>query len=200
MPRRPAGGVVETGSAGHLGTLPSVSLPDELLTPRLRLRPFRDDPADVDAMLGVLGDRRSMRFYPAPFDDASTRRWISRWLDAYEDEGFGLYAIEDGRTGEVIGDCGPSIQDVDGRSFVELGWHVHPARQGTGIATEAGAAWRDHLLDVGGADRLISLIRPENVPSWRVARTLGFRPWRGTVRAGMAHVVWVRDAAGAEDR
>jgi RimJ/RimL family protein N-acetyltransferase len=39
-------------------------------------------------------------------------------------------------------------------------------------------------------DRWISLIRPENVPSWKVARTLGFRPWRGTVRAGMAHVVW----------
>jgi RimJ/RimL family protein N-acetyltransferase len=39
-------------------------------------------------------------------------------------------------------------------------------------------------------DRLISLIRSENVPSWKVARKLGFRPWRGTVRAGMAHVVW----------
>jgi len=39
-------------------------------------------------------------------------------------------------------------------------------------------------------ERLVSLIRPENVPSWRVARRLGFRPWRGTVRGGMAHIVW----------
>lgn len=200
MPRRPAGGVVGDGIGGSPRYAPLVSLPDELLTPRLRLRPFRDDAADVDAMLGVLGDRRSMRFYPAPFDEPSVRRWISRWLDAYEDEGFGLYAIEDARTGEVIGDCGPSIQDVEGGSFVELGWHVHPDRQGTGVATEAGAAWREHLFDAGAVDRLISLIRPENVPSWRVARTLGFRPWRGTVRAGMAHVVWLLDATGDEDR
>ena len=46
---------------------------------------------------------------------------------------------------------------------------------------------------LGDADLLISLVRPENVPSWRVARRLGFRAWRGTVRAGMAHVVWRLD-------
>jgi hypothetical protein len=39
-------------------------------------------------------------------------------------------------------------------------------------------------------DRWISVIRPENVPSWEVARKLGFRPSRGTLRAGMARVVW----------
>ena len=50
------------------------------------------------------------------------------------------------------------------------------------VGTEAWAA-----LDV---ERLISIIRPENVPSWSVARALGFRPWRGDVRAGMAHVLW----------
>ncbi len=86
------------------------------------------------------------------------------------------------------------MQNVDGEPFVELGWHVRRDRQGTGVATEAGAAWRDHLLGSGEIDRVISLIRPENVPSWRVARTLGFRPWRGTVRAGMAHVVWTLEA------
>ena len=61
-----------------------------------------------------------------------------------------------------------------------------PARR---VATTPGRA-----LEV---DRLISLIRPENVPSWKVARKLGFRPWRGTVRAGMAHVVWSLDRPGA---
>jgi RimJ/RimL family protein N-acetyltransferase len=70
---------------------------------------------------------------------------------------------------------------------------VRGDRQGRGYATEAGAACRDRAWQVFDVDRLISLIRPENVPSWKVARKLGFRPWRGTVRAGMAHVVWLID-------
>ena len=75
-------------------------------------------------------------------------------------------------------------------TFVELGWHVRPDRQGQGFAIEAGRACRDEAWRVLGVDRLISIIRPENVPSWSVARALGFLPWRGDVRAGMAHVLW----------
>jgi ribosomal-protein-alanine N-acetyltransferase len=167
-----------------------VDLPGELVTPRLRLRPFRDDGGDAAAMQAVLGDRTSMRFYPHPFAPEATRAWVARWVDAYARDGVGLYAIEDLSNDEVIGSCGPSVQSVDGESFVELGWHVRRDRQGAGVATEAGAAWRDRLLGSRQVDQLISLIRPENVPSWRVARKLGFRPWRGTVRAGIGHVVW----------
>lgn len=162
-------------------------MPWELETERLRLRPLVPD--DLDALLAVLSDPMSMRFYPKPFDRQMTRAWIDRWIDAYED-GLGLLGIEERKTGELVGDCGPSLQQVEADSFVELGWHVRGDRQGRGYATEAGAACRHHAWEVLDVDRLISLIRPENVPSWKVARKLGFRPWRGTVRAGMAHVVW----------
>jgi RimJ/RimL family protein N-acetyltransferase len=161
-----------------------------LETDRLRLRPFAADLSDLDAMVPVLGDPYSMRFYPHPFDRAGVRAWIERQLDRYRVDGFGLCAIEELETGEVLGDCGPTIQHVDEAAFVELGWHVRPDRQGEGIATEAGTAWRDHCHGVAGIARLISLIRPENLASGRVAHKLGFRPWRETVRDGMAHVVW----------
>jgi RimJ/RimL family protein N-acetyltransferase len=168
-------------------------MPWELETERLRLRPLV--PADLGALHAVLSDPVSMRFYPAPFDRARTRAWIDRWIAAY-DGGIGLMAIEERETGQLVGDCGPSLQEVDGSSFVELGWHVRRDRQGRGYATEAGVACRDHAWTTLDVDRLISLIRPENVPSWRVARKLGFRPWRGTVRAGMAHVVWSLERSG----
>ena len=165
----------------------------EIETQRLRLRRFHADLSDVPAMLEVLGDPWSMRFYPRPFDEPTVAAWIRRWVRAYGADGLGLLAVEDRATGEVVGDAGPSIQEVDGERFVELGWHVRRDRQGEGIATEAGRACLEHLPSV--APQLacvISLIRPENVPSWRVARRLGFGPWRGTVRVGMAHVVWSR--------
>lgn len=161
-----------------------------LETRRLRLRPFATDLSDMDAMVPVLGDPFSMRFYPRPFDRSGVAAFIERQLERYRIDGFGLSVIEDRRTGEVLGDCGPTMQHVDGEPFVELGWHVRPDRQRRGIATEAGVAWRDHCWERREAERLISLIRPENVPSAAVARRLGFEPWRGTVHAGIAHIVW----------
>jgi [ribosomal protein S5]-alanine N-acetyltransferase len=167
-----------------------------LETERLRLRPFRHDLSDLDAMVAVLGDADSMRYYPAPFDRTATRDWIASNLERYEGEGTGLLAIEDRATGEVIGDCGPTVQQVDGDPYVELGWHVLGSRQGRGIATEAGAACRRAAFDDLDVPFLVSLIRPENVASRRVAEKLGFEVWRGTIRADWGHLVYRLDRPG----
>jgi RimJ/RimL family protein N-acetyltransferase len=147
-------------------------------------------PDDVDAFAVVVGDPVSMRFYPRPFDRSMTRAWIERVGERYERDGFGLLAVIEKTSGEMIGDCGPMLQEVDGDTLVELGWHIRRDRQGRGFATEAGAACRDEAWRTIAPERLISLIRFENVPSWSVARRLGFVPWRSTIRAGMGHVVW----------
>jgi len=159
-----------------------------LQTERLTLRPMA--PTDLDAIAHVLGDPVSMRFYPKPFDRETARAWIERTVLRYELDKIGLLTVVEHASGDIIGDCGPALQGTGYGSFVELGWHIRRDRQGLGFATEAGAACRDHAWEVLDVDRLISIIRPENVPSWSVARRLGFRPWRGDVRAGMAHVLW----------
>jgi len=160
-----------------------------LETARLALRPLVAD--DIDPLHRVLSDVRSMRFYPRPFDRDDTRGWVDRIRERYAADGFGLLAVVEKPTGDVIGDCGPMIMDVDGSRFVELAWHIRPDRQRQGFASEAGAVCRDHAWEAVPTDRLISLIRPENVPSWSVARKLGFAPWRSTVRSGMGHIVWI---------
>jgi len=162
------------------------------VTERLLLRPM--ELGDLDAFAPVVGDPYAMRFYPKPFDRASARTWIERMQERYERDGFGLLAVVERATGEMIGDCGPAVQQTGHGTFVELGWHIRLDRQGHGFATEAGQACRDESWKVLDVDRLISIIRPENVPSWSVARALGFHPWRGDLRAGMAHVLWRLDA------
>ena len=197
-PQDATGGPWEGSGAGRSspGYAPSVAEQPILETERLRIRPFHRDLSDVDSMFAVLSDPISMRFYPKPFDRDRTRAWVERWVDAYDEDGFGLMAVEDLATGELVGDCGPNCQEVDGVSYVELGWHVRRDRQGRGIATEAGAACREDAWRRLDVTRLISLIRPENVPSWSVARRLGFSPWRATVRHGMACTVWGLERPG----
>lgn len=150
---------------------------------------------DVDGLLPVLSDPIAMRFYPKPFDRDMTRGWIERMIARYEADRVGLLTVIERASGELIGDCGPMWMETSHGRFVELGWHIRHDRQGLGFATEAGRASRDEAWKVLGVDRLISIIRPENVPSWSVARALGFRPWRGDVRVGMAHVLWSLERA-----
>ena len=76
-------------------------------------------------------------------------------------------------SGEFVGDCGLTPQQVDGVTEIEVGYHVRAALQGRGLASEAASACRDHARDVLGIERLIAIIDPRNRPSQRVAKKLG---------------------------
>ena len=92
--------------------------------------------------------------------------------------------------GTFAGDCGLTVQQVEGEAFVEVGHHVRKDLWRRGLASEAAAACRDFAFDTAGVDRLIALIRPENVPSRGVAEKIGLMPWRETVRARLRHIVY----------
>jgi RimJ/RimL family protein N-acetyltransferase len=101
---------------------------------------------------------------------------LQRQLDRYRDDGQGLWLATDRQTETPIGQVGLSRQEVDGVSELEIGYLVHRPYWRQGFAAEAAAAVRDYLRDVLGEQRVISLIRPMNVPSQRVALKLGLKP------------------------
>ena len=70
-----------------------------------------------------------MQHYPAPFDEARTRRWIEWNLENYARYGFGLWAVVLKETGEFIGDCGITIQNIDGEKLPEIGYHIRELPQ-----------------------------------------------------------------------
>jgi [ribosomal protein S5]-alanine N-acetyltransferase len=165
---------------------------DVIETPRLRLRPFASDLSDLDALYEIQSDPHHMRFYPHPFSREESRAWIEKFLERHERDGYSLWAIEDRKTGEFLGNCGPVHQTVDGIDEIELGWSVTPRRARQGIATEAAAAWRDRCLGPLGVDHVIALIRPENVPSRGVAEHIGMSVWKETRHGslGWLHLVY----------
>ncbi len=161
-----------------------------LETKRLRLRKFRAE--DAGALAAVLSDAEAMKFYPAAFDERGVQDWIGRNLRRYENEGHGLWAMILKKTGELIGDCGCVLQEVDGTQAVEIGYHVRRDLWGQGFATEAAAACTEYAFARLGVARVISMIRPENVPSRRVAEKNGFRCERQLMWHGYEHCVCSR--------
>jgi ribosomal-protein-alanine N-acetyltransferase len=159
-----------------------------LETPRLLLREFT--PEDADALALVLSDPEAMRYHPAPFDRAGVEQWIERNRRRYQDDGVGLWAMELTKTKELIGDCGIILQQVDGERLYEIGYHLRRDFWGQGLATEAAIACRDWGFAHLKTGRLISLIRPENLPSRRVAERTGMTVWKEVNWRGLRHMVY----------
>ncbi|MGH2651378.1 MAG: GNAT family N-acetyltransferase [Actinomycetota bacterium] len=111
-------------------------------------------------------------------------------LRRYADDGFGLWALELKETGEFAGDCGPAVREVEGRPEVEIGWHVKRTLWNRGLATEAATSCRDHCFGTLGLERVISLVRPENQPSCRVAEKIGMTVEREIDWHGLPHFVY----------
>ncbi|HEY1272973.1 MAG TPA: GNAT family N-acetyltransferase [Terriglobales bacterium] len=157
-------------------------------TPRLLLREFV--PGDADALAAVISDPETMRYYPAPFDRPAVEDWIARNRARYETDGFGLWAMVLTSKSQFIGDCGLIHQKVDDEDQIEIGYHVRRDQWGHGFATEAAKACRDYGFKRLGANRLISLIRPENLPSRRVAEKIGMTLWKTVLWRGLEHCVY----------
>jgi ribosomal-protein-alanine N-acetyltransferase len=143
-----------------------------LQTQRLTLRPLTLE--DLDEMSTLLGDSEALALWGGALDRQGARSWIERNLARYTSHGFGRCAVIWRASGELVGDCGLIPTVVEGTDEVELGWITRRAFWGRGIATEAGAAWRDHGLGVLGLDRIISMIDERNAASRRIAEKLGF--------------------------
>jgi RimJ/RimL family protein N-acetyltransferase len=144
-----------------------------LETPRLRLRLLRLDETDIEAISAIFADPVAMQFFPSTYNPIDVEEFIQRQLHRYATDGHGLWAVTLKTTGQVIGDCGLACQLVNNTAEVEVGYHINCSFQKQGYATEAALGCMKLAFGQLGISRLISMIRPENVPSRRVAEKNG---------------------------
>lgn len=147
--------------------------PFRLETERLALREMR--PEDYDALYAVFSDSENMKHYPYTFDEARVREWIMRNLDRYQQYGFGLWAVCLKETGELIGDCGLTLQNIDGELLPEIGYHIRRNQQNRGYAKEAAAAVRDWAFRHTSYPALYSYCKYTNEASIKTAEAIGMK-------------------------
>jgi RimJ/RimL family protein N-acetyltransferase len=164
-------------------------------TARLSLREMTRD--DLDFVAAMLADPEVMRYYPRCYTRDEAASWVERQLDRYQEHGHGLWLVENRRSGEPVGQVGliaPRLADVPED---EIGYLIHRPYWRRGLASEAASGVRDHAFGLLGKARVVSLIRPENVPSQGVAAKIGMvrEPGRIVVQgeAGFAHWVFAID-------
>ena len=142
-------------------------------TNRLRLREYTM--GDFSALYEILSDAETMKYYPRPYDENGVLRWINWCLDSYAQNGFGLWAMELKSTGEFIGDCGISLQKIDGEIVPEIGYHINKNHWRQGYAKEASAAVKNWLFENTDYNCVYSYMNSENVASYSTAKSNGMR-------------------------
>jgi len=145
----------------------------QMETQRLILREMAAD--DFLALYEILSDPQMMKFYPAPFDEEKVNNWILRNQQRYRTDGFGLWAVVLKETGEVIGDCGVTMQNIHGKMLPEIGYHISKDHQRKGYASEAAKRCMEFVFAQTDFPAVYSYMKSTNVPSYGVAIKNGMR-------------------------
>jgi RimJ/RimL family protein N-acetyltransferase len=145
----------------------------QLETPNLLICSFSSD--DFDEIYTLLSEKQAMQYSLRGVEDRKgAKSYLDKILSSYEDNGYGRWAIYLKKDQTFIGYCGLSKHEINGISYVELGYRLKGAFWGKGYATEAAKAVRDYAFSVLKKKELISIIEKTNVRSMNVARKLGF--------------------------
>lgn len=140
-------------------------------TEHLFLREMKE--TDFDALYKILADSDIMQHYPYTFDDRRVKGWINKNKERYKIFGFGLWAVCLKETGEMIGDCGLTMQLINGQTMPEIGYHIRKDRQKNGCAKEAAIAVRDWAFKNTPFNIVCSYMSSENEASYKTAISYG---------------------------
>lgn len=138
-----------------------------LQTERLLLLEMTQE--DFPALCRILQDEQTMYAYEGAFSDSEAQVWLDRQLERYRQLGFGLWAVILKQTGEMIGQCGLTMQPWKGQELLEIGYLFNRSYWHCGYATEAAQACRQYAFETLGADEVCSIIRDTNTASQQVA-------------------------------
>jgi RimJ/RimL family protein N-acetyltransferase len=165
-----------------------------LETERLLLRPFRE--ADLDDYARICADPEVMRHIGEgrPLTRPEAWRHMAFFLGHWQLRGYGLWAAELKEGGALVGRIG--LHNPEGWPDLEVGWLLERACWGRGLATEGGRAALGYAFTRLGAEHVISVIRPENARSVRVAERLGERFERRQVVNGAEALIYGVAAPG----
>ncbi|MGI5959690.1 MAG: GNAT family N-acetyltransferase [Massiliimalia sp.] len=142
-----------------------------LETQRLLLREM--EPSDFPALCKILQDKEVMYAYEHAFSDEEAKDWLQRQFSRYETYGFGLWAVVLKETGEMIGQCGLSMQDWKDSQVLEIGYLFQKKFWHQGYAIESAKACKEYAFSTLHAKQVYGIVRQNNFPSQNVARKNG---------------------------
>jgi RimJ/RimL family protein N-acetyltransferase len=164
---------VQSADVGKTTDVGTTGRFDMIRTDRLLMRRWRD--SDCAPFAALNGDPETMRFFPEPLDRTASDALVDRIEARFDQQGYGLWALEIASTGQFIGFAGlnPVPDDVPGADGMEIGWRLARQAWHHGYATEAARAALTVAFDGAGLAEVWSFTSELNEPSMAVMRRIG---------------------------
>ena len=144
---------------------------------------------DKDELSKVLSDPESMQYYPLPFNDDEVKNWIQWNLENYKRYKHGLWAVILKEGDKFIGDCGITMQNIDGEKLPEIGFHINKEYWNKGYATEAAWACKEYAFNTLHYSKIFSYTTLKNKPSQKVAGKIGMKTYKLFEKNGEQQIV-----------
>ncbi|UOQ48995.1 GNAT family N-acetyltransferase [Gracilibacillus caseinilyticus] len=158
-------------------------------TERLDLRELKLE--DAHQLSKVLSDPDSMQYYSEPFTPEKVKNWINWNIENYQKYHHGLWAVVLKEIGQCIGDCGITMQKIDGDIVPEIGFHIIKEYGNQGYATEAALACKKYAFDILKFPAVYSYTTTDNIPSQRVAEKIGMQKLKSFEKNGQKQIIQV---------
>jgi RimJ/RimL family protein N-acetyltransferase len=144
-----------------------------LRTNRLLLR--RWQASDRAPFAELNADPEVMRYFRGTLDREASDAFVDRIEKAFDELGYGLWAVEVLATGRFIGFTGLALHTFEAHftPAVEVGWRLARSAWGHGYATEAARAAVDFGFDTVGLDEIVSMTTETNLRSRAVMERIG---------------------------
>lgn len=142
-----------------------------LQTLRLYLRKIRM--ADRPAIGSILQDAEVMYAWEHAFSDDEVTDWMEQNLMRYDRDGYSYWAVMEKSTGDLVGLCGLLAEKAGDESDLGVGYIFGKKYWHRGYAQESASACVDYAFRTLGAGHVTAQIRPNNLPSVKVAERLG---------------------------
>jgi RimJ/RimL family protein N-acetyltransferase len=142
-----------------------------LRTQRLGFRQW--SAIDLELAIALWGDADVTRLIGGPFSPPQVQERLARemaYQNQYHVQYWPIFLLA---TGAHAGCCGVRPYRLEQKVY-EIGFHLHKAYWGQGLAMEAARGVMDYAFNQLGIEGLFAGHNPANQASWRVLQKLGF--------------------------
>ena len=146
-----------------------MAMPETLQTKRLSLR--RLGPEDLDVVHSLFSSPGHTIGNGPVRNKAETRAWLERRHKLHRENGLAWYGVRE-RDESFVGSCGVFLGDRC-RDEPEIGYEIDVSQRRRGYAREA-ASIVTQAVHAAGHVHVWATIRPANLASVRIARTIGY--------------------------
>ncbi|RDU71315.1 glutamine-hydrolyzing GMP synthase [Helicobacter aurati] len=151
----------------HFGLVYNMPIFD---TQRLIAREMKQ--SDISSLNAMLFDYEVMGAWEYNFNDASVQEWLETQQERYKRFGFGLWAVIEKQSGEMIGQAGLSLQKYHDKKVLGMTYIIKKSHWHKGYGVEIAEGCKEYAFKVLRTNEVYLLIKEGNEASLSVASKL----------------------------